>query len=361
MARDDDERISWRPNEEHVARLRDGSRRWNEWRHEYPSVVPVLSGADLTGVDLAGALLANAEMGGAVLAGANLRESILFQVELYRADLSRAVLDDADMRGAKLHQATLTDASLRRCNLFRVDFIQTILDRANFAGAFLHTTAFCNVDMSRCRGLDTAIHGGPSSLDIATLLRSGNSLSSGFVSGTGVPENVIAGLRSLFIASEPERARTQSCFISYGHQDEAFARALYTRLKGQGVRVWFAPEDLRGGRKLFEQLDEAIRRHDRLILVLSKDSLHSQWVAVEVSKARTREAVENRRVLFPIRLVPYEILQSSTLIDSQTGKDVAVELREYHIPDFSGWEDSESFSAASGRLIRDLQSDQEVA
>jgi len=171
----------------------------------------------------------------------------------------------------------------------------------------------------------------------------------------------MAGLRSLSIASEPERARAQSCFISYGHEDEAFARALYKRLKSQGVRVWFAPEDLRGGRKLFEQLDEAIRRHDRLIIVLSKDSLQSQWVAAEVLKARAREAAESRRVLFPIRLVPYEVLQSWTLIDSNTGKDVAVEVREYHIPDFSGWEDHESFSAASNRLIRDLQLDQEVA
>ena len=324
MARDDGETDLWTPNQDHVARLRDGSRRWNEWRHENPSIVPVLLGADLTGVDLAGAVLANAEMNGAVLSGANLRGSILFQAELYQADLSGAVLDDADMRGAKLHQANLADASLRRCNLFRVDFIQTVLDRTDFAGAFFHTTALCNVDMSRCRGLDTAIHGGPSSLDIATLLRSGDSLPKGFVSGTGVPEAVMAGLRSLSIASEPERARAQSCFISYGHEDEAFARALYKRLKSQGVRVWFAPEDLRGGRKLFEQLDEAIRRHDRLIIVLSKDSLQSQWVAAEVLKARAREAAESRRVLCPIRLVPYEVLQSWTLIDSNTGKDVAV-------------------------------------
>jgi len=360
MARVDDESDFWKPNEDHVAKLRDGFRRWNEWRERNPGVVPILRKADLTGADLAGAFLANAEMGGAVLAGANLRGSVLFQAELYQADLSRAVLDDADMRGAKLHQANLADASLRRCNLFRVDFIQTVLDRADFAAAFLHTTAFCNVDMSRCRGLDTAIHGGPSSLDIATLLRSGDSLPSGFVSGTGVPETVTTRLRSLSIASEPDHSGAQSCFISYGHQDEGFARALYKRLKAQGVRVWFAPEDLRGGRKFFEQLEEAIRRHDRLIIVLSTDSLQSQWVAVEVLKARARESAENRRVLFPIRLVPNEILRSWTLIDSQTGKDVAVEVREYHIPDFSDWQDSESFSVASNRLIRDLQSDQEV-
>jgi hypothetical protein len=132
-------------------------------------------------------------------------------------------------------------------------------------------------------------------------------------------------------------------------------------LKTQGVRVWFAPEDLKGGRKVFEQLDEAIRRHERLIVVLSQDSLQSQWVAAEVLRARARESSENRRVLFPIRLAPYETLESWQLIDQQTGKDVAVELREYHNPDFSAWREPDSFSAALNRLIRDLGPDEDVA
>lgn len=210
--------------QDHVARLREGSERWNSWRERNPNVVPVLRFADLTGIDLVNASLANVEMHGAILAGADLRGSVLFQAELYGADLSNAVLDGADLRGAKLHQANLAGASLRRCNLFRVDFIQTVLDRADFEGAFLHTTAFSDVDMRRCLGLDLAIHGGPSSLDIATLLRSGDSLSARFISGTGIPASVVAHLRSLSAASGHERARTQSCFISYGHHDEAFAR-----------------------------------------------------------------------------------------------------------------------------------------
>jgi hypothetical protein len=34
------------------------------------------------------------------------------------------------------------------------------------------------------------------------------------------------------------------------------------------VRCWFAPHDIKGGRKIHEQIDEAIRLHDRLMMML---------------------------------------------------------------------------------------------
>ena len=37
------------------------------------------------------------------------------------------------------------------------------------------------------------------------------------------------------------------------------------------------------------------------------------------------------------------------------GKDLAVEVREYFIPDFSNWKDHDSFEAAFARLQNDLR------
>ena len=82
--------------------------------------------------------------------------------------------------------------------------------------------------------------------------------------------------------------------------------------------------EMKGGRKLHEQIDEAIRLHDRLLLILSKDSegpdserrvgsMSSEWVKVEIRKARQREIKEGKRVLFPIRLVSYEALRDWNL------------------------------------------------
>jgi hypothetical protein len=48
-----------------------------------------------------------------------------------------------------------------------------------------------------------------------------------------------------------------------------------TDLQARGVRCWFAPYDIKGGRKIHEQIDEPIRLHDRLLLILSEQSMSS--------------------------------------------------------------------------------------
>ena len=69
-----------------------------------------------------------------------------------------------------------------------------------------------------------------------------------------------------------------SCFISHSSKDQEFAERLYDDLQSNGVRCWFAPHDIQGGRKIHEQLDEAIRLHDKLLLILSERSMSSPWV-----------------------------------------------------------------------------------
>ena len=146
-----------------------------------------------------------------------------------------------------------------------------------------------------------------------------------------------------------------SCFISYSHKDEEFAKNLYAQLKAANINVWYAPEDVKGGVKLHEQLDAAIRRHDKLLLVLSENSLSSEWVMTEIRKARKYEIEEGRRKLFPIRLVGMEKIRSWECFDADTGKDLAIEVREYLIPDFSDWKDREAFRAGFSRLLDDLK------
>ena len=65
-----------------------------------------------------------------------------------------------------------------------------------------------------------------------------------------------------------------SCFISYSSQDVGFAERLHADLQAKGVRCWFAPEDMRIGDKIRDQrIDDEIRQHDKLLLVLSGDSV----------------------------------------------------------------------------------------
>jgi hypothetical protein len=178
-----------------------------------------------------------------------------------------------------------------------------------------------------------------------------------FLRGCGVPENLVTYLPSLIRTEQV--IQFYSCFISYSHKDEAFAKRLHGRLRDTGLRVWYAPEDMKSGRKIHEQIDEAIRIHDKLLLVLSEHSLHSEWVATEIRKARRSERKDNRRKLFPIRLVNFETLRDWECFDADSGKDLGVELREYFIPDFQGWKEHDAFEGAFARLLKDLRASEE--
>jgi hypothetical protein len=83
--------------------------------------------------------------------------------------------------------------------------------------------------------------------------------------------------------------------------------------------------------------------------------MESEWVTTEIAKARKREVRDKRRVLFPIRLAPFETLRDWECFDADTGKDSVREIREYFILDFSNWKDHDSYQEAFQRLIRDLK------
>ena len=119
--------------------------------------------------------------------------------------------------------------------------------------------------------------------------------------------------------------------------------------------MWYAPEDIQGGKKIHEQIDRAIQLQHRLLLVLSEQSINSKWVREEIRRPRKTEIRENRRKLFPIRLVDFKTIEAWECFDSDLGEDLAAEIRQYFIPDFSDWKNQDSFEAGFARLHRDLQ------
>jgi hypothetical protein len=134
------------------------------------------------------------------------------------------------------------------------------------------------------------MHSGPSFLDHRTLARSGR-LPLQFLRGCGLPDNLIEYLPYLL----NEAIQFYSCFISYSTEDQAFAERLHADLQNNGVRCWFAPHDIRAGKKIHEQIDEAIRLYDRLLLILSGPSMTSRWVKTEIADARQKELMQRRQ------------------------------------------------------------------
>src|SRR5437773_12522597 len=109
--------------------------------------------------------------------------------------------------------------------------------------------------------------------------------------------------------------------------------------------------------KLHEQIETAIRLFDKLLIVLSEASLQSEWVMTELRKARKAERQSGKRKLFPVRLVDFATLCDWECFDDDSGKDLAVELREYFIPDFSNWKEHDPFETAFARLLKDLKAE----
>jgi len=338
-------------NPEHLAILKKGVEEWNRWRYERPKIRPelleaVIQHASLERVNLRGANLAKTGLSVANLRGANLREADLCGADLTVANLLGANLHGANLIGADLRWANFNGADLSGANLREVD-----LREADLTGAFIGSTTFANVDLSEVKGLEAVKHGGPSSIGIDTIYRSKGKIPYIFLRGTGIPDLFISYIASLVGTG----IEFYSLFISYSTHNQEFAERLYADLQVKGVRCWFAPHKLRGGEKLYEQIDEAIRVYDKLLLILSPASMGSEWVNTEISRARKREIKDGKRILFPIRLCAFETLRDWELFDADSGKDLAREIREYYIPDFSNWKDHDAYKLAFDRLLKDLQ------
>jgi uncharacterized protein YjbI with pentapeptide repeats len=330
-------------NPKHLAILEQGWEAWGDWRKKNPTEVLDLSGAELSLAALNFWDLSYTDFSGANLAMADIKNARLTNARFVGTSFFEADLSSSDLTDANLTAADLTDANLRWTTLKGVN-----LDRAVVCG-----TTFVRTDLSETRGLETVKHLGPSSIGIDTLYLSKGKIPDKFLREAGVSEDAIEHLLPLIRAGSP--IQFYSCFISYSTKDEAFAQRLHSRMREAGLRVWFAPEDMKGGDYFFEQIERAIQLHDRLLLVLSEDSIQSKWVEREIRNARKVERAEKRRKLFPITLTDYETLKKWECLDSDTGEDLAEEVRKYHIPDFSNWKNDDAFEHAFARLEKDLR------
>ena len=335
-------------NPEHVEIVKQGREAIDAWVKTSHG-----PGMDLEGVDLTKVVLTGADLGGANLRRADLRGAELGFSNLSAADLSGADIRKAQLIGADLRLADLREVDLRWADLRVSNLNNASLRAANLENAWLGKTILADLDLSEVKGLELVSHDGPSTIGVDTLYRSHGKIPEVFLRGCGVPDDFITFIPSLTGAMEP--IQFQSCFISYSSKDDEFARRLYGRMRDEKLRVWFAPEDMHGGKKSIEQIDRAIQVNDRLLLVLSKHSMNSEWVRREIKRARAAERIEKRTKLFPIALAPFTMIKKWRCDDADTGEDLAEKIREYHIPDFSNWKDHDAFESAFTDLLRDLR------
>jgi len=132
-------------------------------------------------------------------------------------------------------------------------------------------------------------------------------------------------------------------FISYNHTDNEFVDKLEGCLNKKGVRFWRDIYDATSG-KLEKQIDRAIRQNPTVLLILSENSIKSDWVQHEVRKAREIEKDVGRDVLCPVAL-------DDSWKTSPWPERIMEQIMEYNILDFSIWKDDDKFEKMFVKLI----------
>jgi hypothetical protein len=322
-------------NPEHVKKLKEGVVAWNAWRKTSDGS-PDLSAVKLVGDSLRDYDLRSVDFSCAHLDGVNFRGTKCDDCSFEKATLVGVVFSFAQLKRSIFRHSQVGLTAFRWCNL----------DESDFTAASLNFNVFAGVSLEGVRGLDAVINSFQNTVGIDTFFQSGG-LPDSFLRISGAPEEFIQYAASLV----GKAIEYYSCFLSYSSKDDEFARRLYNDLQGKNVRTWFAPEELKIGDRFRSRIDESIRIHDKLVIILSANSVASDWVETEVESALERERKEGRDdVLFPIAIDDEGFTsQQSWAADIR---------RKRHIGDFRKWKSHDDYTNAFDRLVRDLKKSQ---
>lgn len=112
---------------------------------------------------------------------------------------------------------------------------------------------------------------------------------------------------------QPGNAQGFVAFISHARADQKRAQEIAASLEERGLKCWIAPRDVRPGQSYGDEIIRGIEKSRCFILVLSKASNESPFVAREVERA-----VSKRKSVFPIRVEDVEPSSALELFVSST-------------------------------------------
>src|SRR5579871_4087224 len=90
-------------------------------------------------------------------------------------------------------------------------------------------------------------------------------------------------------------------FLSYASADEEFAKSLSSHLSRRGFSVW-TDEELLPGDNAWLRIGEALKRSKALVVLVSPDSMRSEYVRHEIEYALGNPGYEGR--VFPVEIRP---------------------------------------------------------
>lgn len=91
-------------------------------------------------------------------------------------------------------------------------------------------------------------------------------------------------------------------FLSYARADEEFAKTLATHLSRRGFSVWSPEEELLPGDNVWSRIGKALEMSKAMVVLLSPDSMRSDYVRREIEYALGDPNYEGR--VFPVQVRP---------------------------------------------------------
>jgi hypothetical protein len=83
-------------------------------------------------------------------------------------------------------------------------------------------------------------------------------------------------------------------FLSHSNQNRQFADKLAEVLRFHNVPVWYSQINIIGAQQWHDEIGEALRRCDWFAIVLSQDSVESEWVKHELMYALRDNRFKNK-------------------------------------------------------------------
>lgn len=359
-------------NQQHLEVIRKGPGIWNQWRVENPKIQPDLSFAqlsrsnfsyaDFTETDLNNANLNGTNLTNTDFSYANLQSATIVGAKLTETVFNYANLRNADLSFAAFFRAVLNNTCLCEAYLYETSFKASDLTGVDLGGAGMNGTSLINIDLSTAKGLDSLVHRGPSTIGLDTINHSKGTIPQHFLRGCGLTdweinfaklsepnlsnEEINDILYNVYYLRAHQALQIQPLFISYSHLDNALVNKLEQFFSDKGIRFWRDVHHATAGR-LESQIDRAIRSNPTVLLVLSINSVKSDWVQHEVRLARSLEIEIGRDVLCPIAL-------DDSWKSCKWPKRLREQIMEYNILDFSNWESQKSFERVTARLVAGL-------
>jgi len=91
-------------------------------------------------------------------------------------------------------------------------------------------------------------------------------------------------------------APPREAFLSHSSKNATFANRLVEVLRAHGVRAFFSPRHILGAQQWHDEIGAALKRCDWFLLVLSPQSVASEWVKKELVYALQKNPYRNRIV-----------------------------------------------------------------